>query len=109
MMTGPLASMTSGELRPSTVDTAQCLAGGGDMGALMRATDWARTPLGPVSAWPQSLRTSVSICLGTSFPMMIAWGPELYMLYNDGYLPVLGTKKPPAALGQPLLECFSEI
>jgi len=86
-----------------------CLAGGGAMGALMRSTDWAATPLGPVSTWPQSLRTSVSICLVTSFPMMIAWGRSLLMLYNDGYLPVLGTKKHPRALGQPLLECFSEL
>jgi signal transduction histidine kinase len=87
----------------------ECLAGGGEMGALMRTTDWASTPLGPVERWPQSLRTAVSICLGTSFPMMIAWGPDLAMLYNDGYLPVLGTKKHPRALGQPLLECFHEL
>ncbi len=91
------------------LDPAECLAGGGQMGALMRSMDWARTPLGPVTKWPQSLRTSVSICLGTSFPMMIAWGSELHMLYNDGYLPVLGSKKHPQALAQPLLECFAEI
>jgi hypothetical protein len=86
-----------------------CLAGGGEMGAMMRAMDWAATPLGSVASWPQSLRTAVSIVLGTSFPMMIAWGPALWMLYNDAYLPVLGTRKHPRALGQPLLECFPEI
>ena len=37
-----------GELgRPSAPD---CLAGGGEMGALMRAVDWAATPLGPLDA-----------------------------------------------------------
>src|SRR5690348_2681343 len=85
-----------------------CLAGGGKMGAMMRAMDWAATPLGPVSGWPQSLRTTVSVVLGSSFPMMIAWGPDLWMLYNDAYLPVLGTQKHPRALGRPLLECFPE-
>jgi hypothetical protein len=30
------------------------------------------------------------------------------MVYNDGYIPVLGAKHPDA-LGQPLLECWSEI
>ena len=34
------------------------------MGALMRATDWSQTPFGPVEAWPQSLRTAVSIMDG---------------------------------------------
>ena len=28
------------------------LAGGGELGGLMRAKDWAATPLGPVEAWP---------------------------------------------------------
>jgi hypothetical protein len=39
------------------------LAGGGEMGALMRATDWSATPVGPVESWPQSLRTAISILL----------------------------------------------
>jgi hypothetical protein len=65
--------------------------------------------LGPVTARPQSLRTSVSICLGNSFPMAIAWGSALLLLYNDGLLPALGSRKHPGALGAPLLECFAEI
>ena len=42
-----------------------CFAGGGEMGARMRSFDWAATPLGPVAAWPQGLRTSVSTCLNS--------------------------------------------
>jgi hypothetical protein len=53
-----------------------CLAGGGEMGALMRSLDWSNTLLGPVSSWPQSLRTAVSILLASRFPMLIHWGPE---------------------------------
>ena len=51
-----------------------CLAGGGELGALMRSMDWATTPLGPVASWPQSLRTSVSIMLSSGFAVVVAWG-----------------------------------
>jgi signal transduction histidine kinase/response regulator of citrate/malate metabolism len=84
------------------------LQGGGVLGALMRSTDWAATPLGPVDAWPQSLRSAVSICLGSRFPIVILWGPEYVTLYNDGYAPMLGAKHP-AALGRSLRETWAEI
>src|SRR5689334_7087693 len=78
------------------------------MGALMRAHDWAKTPLGPLETWPQSLRTSVSTCLNCAFPILIWWGPELVMLYNDDYRPILGDKHP-ASMGQRGRECWPEI
>src|SRR5579883_3642344 len=53
-----------------------CLEGGGGMGALMRAYDWSRNPLGPVASWPQSLRTAVSMMLASKFPMLVLWGEE---------------------------------
>src|SRR5579864_3281917 len=92
---------------PSAIE--QALAGGGQMGALMRAFDWSRTPVGPIEAWPQSLRTSVSILLASGYPMYIAWGPEYVQFYNDAYRPILGSTKHPAALGQTAPECFPEI
>src|SRR4051794_271737 len=85
------------------------LAGGGEMGALMRSIDWSRTAVGPVSAWPQSLRTALSILLETGFPMYIAWGPEHTQFYNDGYRPILGSTKHPAAMGASTRETFAEI
>jgi signal transduction histidine kinase/FixJ family two-component response regulator len=81
----------------------------GEMGALMRSLDWSKTPLGPVEHWPQSLRTSVSICLSSRHPMLIWWGPELVMIYNDAYRPILGSIKHPAAMGQRGSECWPEI
>ena len=74
----------------------------------MRAKDWAATPLGPVEAWPQSLRTAVSILLNSRHPMFLAWGRQLGFLYNDGYAPIFGAKHP-AALGRPFAEVWSEI
>jgi PAS domain S-box-containing protein len=85
------------------------LQGGGDMGALMRCHDWSRTPLGPPERWPQSLRTSISTCLDCAFPILIWWGPELVMLYNDEYRPILGSQKHPAALGAPGRVVWPEI
>ncbi|HJQ39239.1 MAG TPA: ATP-binding protein [Thermoanaerobaculia bacterium] len=75
----------------------------------MRSVDWARTPVGPVSAWPQSLRTALSILLDTSFGMAIAWGPEYVFFYNDAYRPILGSTKHPAAMGSRLKDIFPEI
>jgi PAS domain S-box-containing protein len=79
------------------------------MGALMRSIDWSKTAVGPVSAWPQSLRTALSILLETGFPMYIAWGPEFVQFYNDGYRPILGSTKHPAAMGLSTRITFSEI
>ncbi len=78
------------------------------MGALMRAIDWAATPLGPIAQWPSSLRTMVTVVLGNRFPMCIWWGPRLLHLYNDGYRPMLGAKHP-ASIAQPASEVWAEI
>ena len=77
------------------------------MARRMREHDWASSPLGDPGQWPLSLRTACRICLTSRFPMIVWWGPELYFLYNDAYLPLLGTKHP--ALGKPGDEVWGEI
>ncbi len=84
------------------------LADGGHVGALMRAHDWSRSPLGRPDTWPQSLRTVVGLLLQSRFPMFVAWGPELGFLYNDPYAEILGAKHP-AALGKRFYDIWSEI
>ena len=79
------------------------------MGALMRTIDWAATPLGPVEGWPQSLRTALGILLLTRHPAFIWWGPDLIQFYNDGYRPILGATKHPAAMGGRGRETWAEI
>ena len=83
-------------------------AGGGEMGALMRATDWSRTRLGPVEAWPNSLKTMLGVVLGSRFPMLLWWGPDLLHLYNDAYRPILRDKHP-ASLAAPAAEMWAEV
>lgn len=85
------------------------LNGGGEMGQLIRATDWTQTPLGSPENWPQSLKTMVSVVLSNPFGMYIAWGKEYTQIYNDGYRPILGSQKHPQALGISTRETFSEI
>ncbi|QDM24218.1 response regulator [Tardiphaga sp. vice154] len=85
------------------------LAGGGEMGALMRAYDWASSPLGAPLLWPQSLRTAVRILLNTNHPMFIFWGPDLIQFYNDAYSRTLGDERHPSALGACGRACWAEI
>ncbi len=82
-----------------TNDDLSWLTGGGEMGALIRSMDWAATPLGPLRDWPQSLRTSVSLCLSSTFPILVAWGPDDIQIYNDAYRPICGGLHPRAMGG----------
>ena len=85
-----------------------CLAGGGEMGALMRSRDWTGTSLGSVNRWPQCLKTAVRIMLTSRQPMFVWWGDELINLYNDAYRSIVGGKHP-EALGKPAAEVWREI
>lgn len=84
-------------------------SGGGEMGSLIRAKDWSKSPLGNPAEWPESLQTTVAIMLNNPFGMYIAWGDEYTQLYNDGYRPILGAAKHPAALGISTRETFKEV
>ncbi|WP_013322659.1 PAS domain-containing protein [Gloeothece verrucosa] len=84
-------------------------AEGGEMGKLMRSLDWSQTLLGPVSEWPQSLKTSVSIILNSRYPMFVWWGPQYANLYNDAYRPLLGASKHPQYLGKSAKDCWAEV
>ena len=86
----------------------EIFVGDSEMGALMRSHDWSQTPLGSVEHWSKSLKVAVNICLNSRFPMVIWWGEELTLLYNDAWRPILGNKHP-QALGKPGQEVWSEI
>ncbi|MBX9584219.1 MAG: PAS domain-containing protein [Gemmataceae bacterium] len=92
----------------SGADPLAALAGGGEMGRRIRAFDWSANPLGPVEGWPQSLRSALSICLNSNFPIAIYWGADLVLLYNDEWSPIPGEKHP-WALGRPAREAWPEI
>ena len=58
------------------------------MGERLRAFDWGSHPLGRPELWPQGLGMATSLCLNSSFPTAIYWGPDLYLLYNDANLKI---------------------
>lgn len=95
-------------VQPRDSRTTAFLDGGGRMGALMRSYDWSRTPLGDPADWPAALKTAIATCLSSRFPMVVWWGPELLMLYNDAWQPILGDTKHPAGLGRPGRESWPE-
>ena len=83
-------------------------AAAGEMGARMHAHDWSESALGSPLGWSTGLQSAVSICLHSRYPIAIYWGPELSLVYNDAWSPILGEKHP-WALGRPALEVWPEI
>ena len=78
------------------------------MGALIRAFDWTTTPLGPIADWPQSLRTAVDIVLRSPVPLVMLWGRDGIMIYNDAYSVFAGGRHP-QLLGSKVLEGWPEV
>lgn len=70
------------------------LAGGGQLGALIAAFDWSTTPLGPISGWCSTLKISVSIALRSQVPIVMLWGADGIMIYNDAYAVFAGNRHP---------------
>lgn len=91
----------------ATADTA-FLDGGGEMGARIRAFDWASHPFGVPGSWPQTLRMAIRLCLHSAFPTAIYWGPELRLLYNDAWSAIPADRHP-WALGRAGAEVWSDI
>jgi signal transduction histidine kinase len=114
MRDASVEEVQSGAVSPPVAATAgsaaakDLFAGGGEMGAIMRAMDWSKTKLGPVESWPNSLKTMLGVLLGSRFPMLLWWGPDLLHLYNDAYRPILRDKHP-AALAGPAAQFWAEV
>src|SRR5215469_5355822 len=100
--------MDSVSQQVGTAAAERLFPGNSEMARLMRAMDWAQTPLGPIETWSPSLRMMVPFLLTNRFPLLLWWGPDFLQLYNDAYRPVLGTKHP-QYLGRSVRECWSEI
>src|SRR4051794_26715848 len=83
--------------------------GDSEMASRMRAFDWSNSDLGSPESWPHNLRFAISICLTSRFPILLWWGPNLNVLYNDAYIPFLGETKHPRALARPGQQVWSDI
>ena len=92
---------------PEAADLASP-GGGGELGKRIRAFDWSQTSLGPMVDWPQSLRTAADIVLHSPVAMVLLWGREGIMIYNDAYS-IFAGRQHPRLLGLPVLEGWPEV
>nr|WP_258582295.1 PAS domain-containing protein [Mesorhizobium sp. AR02] len=84
------------------------LSGGGELGRLIAAFDWVSTSIGPIEIWPQSLKTAVSLILRSRVPIVMLWGHDGVMIYNDGYSEFAGGRHP-QLLGSKVREGWPEV
>jgi PAS domain S-box-containing protein len=83
-------------------------AGGGELGALIREFDWRATSLGPITAWRQSLKTATALLLHSPVPIVLLWGADGIMIYNDAYSVFAGGRHP-QLLGSKVREGWPEV
>lgn len=83
------------------------LRGGGEIAARIAAFDWSTTSLGPIEAWPQHVKITVSTILRSKLPMCTLWGRDGIMIYNEGYAAIAGGRHP-QVLGMPVREAWAE-
>ncbi len=93
---------------PTSVTTYPIGTGGGEMGDLVRGLDWGATSLGPIETWAQSLRTAVGMALLSPVPIVLLWGEDGIMIYNDAYSVFAGGRHP-QLLGSKVREGWSEV
>src|ERR1700733_14363569 len=82
--------------------------GGGELGGLIRQFDWSKTSLGPLAAWPQSLKTVTETLLRSPVPIVLLWGKDGVMIYNDAYSAFAGGRHP-QLLGSKVREGWPEV
>jgi PAS domain S-box-containing protein len=80
----------------------------GEMARLIREHDWASTPLGSVESWPQSLKTATGLLIAAPVPIVLLWGAEGVMIYNDAYSVFAGGRHP-QLLGSNVREGWPEV
>ncbi|MEQ4301846.1 SpoIIE family protein phosphatase [Plantactinospora sp. B6F1] len=69
---------------------------------------WSDTPLGPPARWDPALRAAVDLVLSAPVPMALAYGPQLALVYNDGFADLISARHPDA-FGRPAAEVFAEV
>lgn len=105
---GAVGDQPRPQLEPIGAAGSAFATGGGEMGVRMRAFDWSTTPLGPITDWPQSLKTSVEFLMHSPVPLVMLWGTAGVMIYNDAYSVFAGGRHP-RLLGSPVLEGWPEV
>ncbi len=75
-------------------DFAQSLTRGGEMGRLIRDTDWTSSSVGSPGAWPATLRSALTLFLPSAAQVAIFWGDDYVAFYNDAHAKVMSDMHP---------------
>ncbi|MDB5937048.1 MAG: Response regulator [Massilia sp.] len=68
----------------------------GKFSGLAGSVDWPRTALGDAAHWPQALRLTLDIMFNSPLPMLLCWGRERVVLFNEAYAALAGPMHPSA-------------
>ncbi|CAG2136571.1 Sensor histidine kinase RcsC [Cupriavidus yeoncheonensis] len=72
------------------------------------AYDWRGTELGAREGWSGSLNANIQFLLGCPVPLVMLWGRDGVMVYNDAYAAFAGGRHP-FLLGKPVEEGWPEV
>ncbi len=84
------------------------LSGGGALAARIAAHDWGATSLGPLAHWPAHVRDATALMLRCQVPIVMLWGEDGVMVYNDAYA-VFAAQRHPRLLGSKVREGWEEV
>jgi PAS domain S-box-containing protein len=105
MLTGQASTLQPDD-NPRKPDSARIFADG-EMAERIRRHPWETTAIGAISGWCEALLYAVNMMLESQFPMLLIWGPEMVVLYNDACMPLEGERHPDA-LGRTGEACWPE-
>lgn len=74
----------------------------GEKGELIQAHDWSQTSLGAIETWSESLKSALNILFNACCPMLLVWGYDRILFYNDAYSAVLSESNVHIAFGEPI-------
>jgi PAS domain S-box-containing protein len=80
----------------------------GEAGGLIASRDWSKTSIGPIEAWPHSLKNALGLILPSPVAIVMLWGEDGVMLYNDAYSAFAGGRHP-QLLGSKVREGWPEV
>jgi signal transduction histidine kinase len=84
----------------------------GEMAQRIAGFDWSGTALGPRANWSASLIAATRLLLASPSPLVMLWGRDGTMVYNDAYAVFAGGRHPfllgkPVEIGWPEVATFN--
>jgi hypothetical protein len=98
----------NGDVRQPQDFVQRLISTGGETGRLIARHRWSETSLDEVERWPQSLKTATEIMLRSPVPLVMLWGEDGIMLYNDAYSVFAGGRHP-QLLGSKVRQGWPEV